>query len=406
MPTLPVDPRRVVADLHALAERTSDERGAQRIAWSTPWDDARRWLEERLPLGVDVWRDGADNLWAEWRGASGAPVIAVGSHLDSVPDGGWLDGCLGVVAALELLRAAAECSWDEATLRLVDWADEEGRFGHSLLGSSAATGQIDLAHVRTLRDRDGASLEEVFAGRGLTPESLTDVHSGLGELDALLELHIEQGPALELAGAPLGVPTGSAAIHRMRMTFAGQAAHAGTTPMDARRDAGLASAALALAVRAVACEHGGVGTVGAVALEPGMATVVPGRAAVTIDLRHPRDDGLAAMVDGVRERARAIAVPEDVSVAEEMIWSFPAVAVDARLVGLARRAAGGDQPALISGALHDAVAAAHHGVPTAMLFVRSIGGLSHDRREDTAEADLVAGVEALARTVALAAQRP
>ncbi len=397
-PPLAVDPARAIADLRALAALTSDERGAQRVAWTAPWDAGRAWLEGELaalPRPVRTWRGAADALWAQLDGEPGAPVIAVGSHLDSVPDGGWLDGALGVVAGLEVLRAAAETGWRDATLRLVDWADEEGRFGHSLLASSAATGVLDPEAVAVLRDRDGIAFADVARERAL---DLT-APGGLDDVDALLELHIEQGPVLERLDAPLGVPTGSVAIHRAHVVVEGRAAHAGTTPLDDRRDAGLAAARLALAAREAARRLDGVATVGAVTLDPGIATAVPGRATLTLDLRHAADAGLAEIVAAIGNEAEKIARAERVAVRIEPLWSIPAVTFDTTLVAQVRAAVGDDAPAMISGALHDAVAVARAGLPTAMLFVRSIGGISHNAIEDSSEADLAAGVRALADTV-------
>ncbi|MDR9370896.1 M20/M25/M40 family metallo-hydrolase, partial [Conexibacter sp. JD483] len=247
-PELRVDGRRMVADLRELAALTSDAGGAQRVAWTPTWLAARAWLRERLAAcGVAVEHDAAANGWALLPGHPGTPTLALGSHLDSVPDGGWLDGALGVVAALEVVRSAAEQGWREATLALVDWADEEGaRFGHSLLGSSAACGLLDAAAVAELRDADGARFADVAAAHGVAVAAMPEASERLAQVDALLELHIEQGPVLEAAGRALGVPRGAVGVERLRVVFAGQAAHAGTTPLPLRRDAGAAAARLAL----------------------------------------------------------------------------------------------------------------------------------------------------------------
>ncbi|MBB4664286.1 hydantoinase/carbamoylase family amidase [Conexibacter arvalis] len=407
-----VDGARVVDDLRALAARTSSPGGAQRVAWTDPWRDARDWLRERLaglPIAVD--RDDAGNLWAELTGPPGAPVVAVGSHLDSVPDGGWLDGALGVVAGLELLRAACAARWDGATLRVVDWADEEGaRFGHSLLGSSAASGLLDAEAAGRLRDRDGVALADALRADGVELREMGRASARIADLDAYLELHIEQGPVLEEAGAALAAPAGSVAISRRRFAFSGAAGHAGTTPMALRRDAGVAAARLTLAARAIAREHDGLATCGSVALAPGVPTAVAATATLTVDARHRDDRRLAAIVAAIEAAAREIAVEERVELRIEEVWSFPAVAFDGELVALAATAAAAADPAaggieLVSGALHDAVALAHAGVPVAMLFVRSAGGVSHSAAEDSAEADLVAGTRALAALAERVARR-
>ncbi|MDO8210249.1 hydantoinase/carbamoylase family amidase [Conexibacter sp. CPCC 206217] len=407
-----VDGWRVVRDLRVLARATSSRSGAQRVAWTKPWSDARDWLRERLsglPVAID--RDEAGNVWAELTGPPGAPVVAVGSHLDSVPDGGWLDGALGVVAGVELLRAACVSRWDGATLRLVDWADEEGaRFGHSLLGSSAATGLLDATAAARLRDRDGVTLAVAVRKLGLDVTTMHRSAARVADLDAFLELHIEQGPVLERAGAALAAPAGSVAISRRRFVFSGAAGHAGTTPLEARRDAGAAAARLLLAVREVARDHGGLATCGTLALSPGVATAVAAGAALMLDERHALDERLAAMVEDSSAVAREIAADEGVELVVEPVWSFPAVSFDASLVAAAVRAAAAEAPVaadveLVSGALHDAVALARAGVPVSMLFVRSRAGVSHSPAEDSHELDIVAGTRALAALADEAARR-
>lgn len=403
---LRVDGRRMVADLRELAALTSDDDGAQRVAWTPTWLRAREWLAERLAAcGVAIEHDAAANGWAVLPGHPGTPALALGSHLDSVPDGGWLDGALGVVAALEVVRSAAEQGWREATLVLVDWADEEGsRFGHSLLGSSAACGLLDVRAASELRDAAGAGFADVAAAHGVNVAEMPQAAERLERLDALLELHIEQGPVLETAGVALGVPRGAVGVERLRVVFVGQAAHAGTTPLPLRRDAGAAAARLALAARSAASASGGLATAGALRLEPGIVTAVAGRAELLLDLRHERQEPLAALRAAVEAAAREIAAEERVEVAIEDVWATPAVPFDERLVGVLEKAAGGATPSLVSGALHDSVAVARAGVPAAMLFVRSIGGISHNKVEDSAEDDLVAALDAYAAAVAAAAR--
>ncbi|MFL5869243.1 MAG: Zn-dependent hydrolase [Thermoleophilaceae bacterium] len=380
-----VEPGRVIADLRELDRRTGGPGGTRRVCWTDDWESARAFLRERLEEidGVEVDVDEAGNLWASLPAETGERAV-VGSHVDSVPDGGWLDGALGVMAALEVLRACAG-SKPRRTPVLVDWADEEGaRFGRSLFGSSAVAGTLDLDEVRGLRDTEGRALPEVLAEHGVELERAPGAQSRREGVAAYLELHIEQGPVLEREGISVAAVSGTFGDERKRFVFDGQASHAGTTPMEMRRDAGLAAARLALAVDRIAREHGGVGTAGALRLEPGIVTAVPGRAEVLVDLRHAEAEPLAAMLEETRRAAADSGCP----VTEEHIWSIEPIPFDQRLV----RAAGA-QRVIASGALHDAAQMALH-VPTAMLFAPSTGGLSHAPGEDTPEADLERAIAA------------
>jgi hydantoinase/carbamoylase family amidase len=233
------DPKRVIDWLERLQADTGDEAGAQRVAWTPTWVRAREWLGEQLePLPVTVSADEAGNLWAALRGREQRSVV-IGSHLDSVPDGGWLDGCLGVLAGLEVLSAMAAEPSPRLGVTLVDWADEEGaRFGHSLFGSSAATGRLDVEAVRRLVDSDGVALPDAQAERGVHLDRVAGAAARMRGVAAYVELHIEQGPVLEEAGLPLGVVDRVYGIERHRVEFAGRAAHAGSTPMRLRRDPG------------------------------------------------------------------------------------------------------------------------------------------------------------------------
>ena len=248
---------RVIADLRELAARTSSPEGAQRLAWGPVWRDARKWCREKVSeLGLRIDTDSAGNNWVTLPGASAKTVI-VGSHLDSVPSGGWLDGCLGVLAGIEALRMHAGTT-PAVTLRLVDWADEEGaRFGRSLLGSAAAAGSLNVDDVRELKDRQGTTLVDALAENGVTLDGMVHAHRELKTIDAraYLELHIEQGPVLESLGKPTGVVLGTFGVERHTIRFTGQAAHSGSTPIPMRRDAFLAAAQTALACREIALRH-------------------------------------------------------------------------------------------------------------------------------------------------------
>lgn len=395
-----VDAARVIADLRELARRTGDESGAQRLCWTDTWLDARAFLEELLDeLNLSAERDEAGNLWAGLEGADpSAPVLALGSHLDSVPDGGWLDGALGVMAATGVLRAWA--SADEAPPRgiaLVDWADEEGaRFGRSLFGSSAFSGSLDPAELDGLRDADGAPVADVLREHGVDLKRAPNAGSRRDSVGQYLELHIEQGPRMDADGIRVAAVTGCVGIERLRFRFSGQASHAGTTPMDRRRDAGLAAAEAALAVERVPIAHGGVATTGELQLRPGIATAVPGEARLTVDLRNENPLDLARMVAGARAAAHAAAAGRNCDVAESQVWRIEPRPFDPGIVELARaacEAATGHRAELTSGALHDAAEVARV-LPAAMMFAPSIGGLSHAAEEDTREEDLTLAIHA------------
>jgi N-carbamoyl-L-amino-acid hydrolase len=402
-----IDADRVIADLRELQRRTGDDDGAQRLCWGEGWRTARSFLGELLAeIGLEPEVDEAGNAWAYLPGED-APALAVGSHLDSVPNGGWLDGALGVMAALGVLRAHAASGEEPAKpLALVDWADEEGaRFGRSLFGSSSAAGTFDPAELATARDAEGRRAPGVLAENGVDLERVLDCRSRLERIDSYLELHIEQGPVLEAEGTRAAAVTGCVGVERRRLRFRGRVSHAGTTPMDARHDAGLAASATALRVEEVARSERGVGTVGSLELAPGIATAVPGDATMLVDLRHPDADALARMLDGVQQAAREHANARGCELEEEPVWAIEPIGFDAGLVALARQACEevtGSARELPSGALHDAASMALR-LPTAMVFSPSIGGVSHSPVEDTDEEDLATAIRAFGSLADLAA---
>ncbi len=397
------DANRMIAELRELARLTGDEDGAQRLAWTDTWAKARDWergLLAELPVEVD--RDEAGNVWATLPGRSPETLI-VGSHIDSVPNGGWLDGCLGVLSALEVLRALSADGPPPLTVKLVDWADEEGaRFGLSLLGSMAAAGQHDPAFVRGLRDAGGTPAADALAAHDVDVDRMGESSSRLTGAVAYIELHIEQGPVLEARDLPLGVVTGTYGTERWAARFTGQAAHSGSTPMDQRRDALLAAARLALEVRELARKRGGVGTVGRIDSEPGIPTAVAGVATALVDQRHVDAATLSALHEAAVEASHRIADEEHVEVEWSPLFRVSPIHFDTDMVGAASTIVTDLQGAdvrLPSGPLHDAARVAEAGVPTVMLFVRSKRGLSHTREEDTDEADLELALTALERLV-------
>jgi hydantoinase/carbamoylase family amidase len=351
-----------------------------------------------------VERDAAGNLWATVPGER-EEIVVVGSHIDAVPGGGWLDGCLGVCAALEVLRAHAG-ETPKVTLKLVDWADEEGaRFGRSLLGSSAAAGTLVPDEVRHLKDAQGVSLPDALAENGVDLDTMGQ--AGLPEVAAYLELHIEQGPRLEEAGKPAAAVIGCFGVERHAVTFTGKASHAGSTPMHLRRDAFLAAARFGLAARESAIERGGVATIGTVTAEPGVPTIINRACTVTLDQRAFTPEQLRDMLADVKSAADEIAAEEGVSVEFKRIWQIDPIPFDERLVDLAAQAVGeitGDEdpPRLPSGALHDAAEVARR-YPTVMVFSSSIDGVSHNHTEDTSEEDLRVALQAFGRLYDLTA---
>ena len=399
-----LSPERVVAQLRELQELTGDENGAQRVAWTKTWNRARSWLDGLLAgLPLERERDAAGNDWWTLRGESERAVL-IGGHIDSVPNGGWLDGSLNVVAGAEVLRRIADPGVPPVTVRLVNWADEEGaRFGRSLFGSSAAAGSMrDQDELARLVDRDGTTLVDALAGSGVELARASEAHAQLETAAAYLELHIEQGPVLESLDLPLGVVLGTFGVERSRFTWRGQAAHAGSTPMDKRRDALAGAAKLALSIRDIAAEVGGgaVCTSGGVVTKPGIVTSVVETAEQLLDQRHLDAAALARMLEMARSAAARFAEEENIEVDWERIWSIEPILFDETLIGFCEDAiteVAGKSHRLPSGPLHDAAEVSRAGVPTVMMFVQSLRGLSHTKLENTRDEHLELAVQAFDR---------
>ncbi len=404
-----LQPDRTVAELRELRELTGDENGAQRVAWTETWERARDWLRGRLDgVSVEEEVDEAGNQWFTLAGASERSLL-IGGHIDSVPNGGWLDGCLNVLAGVEVLRRIAEEGAPPLTVRLVNWADEEGaRFGRSLFGSSAAAGSMrDQDELRKLTDRDGIALPDALAEHGVDLDRATEARQQLENAVAYVELHIEQGPVLEGLDLPLGVVLGTFGVERHRITWTGQAAHAGSTPMDKRRDALAGAAKLALDIRRIAAEtgDGAVCTSGDVVCRPGIVTSVVETAEQLLDQRHLDAGRLAAMLDVAKRASERFAAEEQIEVSWERIWSIEPILFDETLIALTDEAiseVAGQSHRLPSGPLHDAAEVARAGIPTVMLFVQSLRGLSHTKLEDTKPEHLELSVRALDRLTAKA----
>ncbi len=404
-----LQPSRTVAELRELRELTGDEAGAQRVAWTDTWERARGWLRGKLGFAEHE-IDEAGNQWFTVRGATDRALL-IGGHMDSVPNGGWLDGCLNVMAGVEVLRRIAEEGVPPLTVRLVDWADEEGaRFGRSLFGSSAASGSMaDQEEIRGRADADGTRWEDALREHGVDLDNATAARRELESAAAYLELHIEQGPVLEALDLPLGVALGTFGVERHLITWRGQAAHAGSTPMDKRRDALAGAAKLALDIRRIAAEtgDGAVCTSGGVVCRPGIVTSVVETAEQLLDQRHLDAGKLAAMLDEAKRASERFAAEEDVEVRWERLWSIDPILFDETLIGLADEAiaeVAGRSHRLPSGPLHDAAEVARAGIPTVMLFVQSLRGLSHTKVEDTRPEHIELSVQALDRLAAKALQ--
>jgi hydantoinase/carbamoylase family amidase len=399
-----LNPKRTVAELKDLRALTSDENGAQRVAWTDTWLKARAWFASKVKeLPVDHHYDAAGNNWVTLPGASEKSLL-IGGHLDSVPNGGWLDGSLNVLAGLEVLRRVASefRGRPPLTVRLVDWADEEGaRFGRSLLGSSAFAGTHSIEADGSRTDRDGVKLEDALRRCNVEIDRFPDAQKEQKNAAAYLELHIEQGPVLERMSLPLGVVLGTKGVERHIITFHGQEAHSGSTPMNARRDALAAAAKLALEIRTIATKHeDAVCTMGSVKTFPGIVTAVVGRCEVTLDQRDLDANVLAQMFREAQEASQRFAAEENCTVNWSRLWNIEPVPFHPHLLDLCEQAVretSGPSHRMPSGPLHDAAEVSRAGIPTVMMFVQSLKGISHNKIEDTKEEHLEMSVVALDR---------
>ena len=384
------NPQRTIDELSELRTLTGNENGAQRVAFTPTWVVARAWLRQKLStLPLEVHTDAAGNLWSTLRGQS-EKCLLIGGHMDSVPNGGWLDGGLNVLAGVEILRRlhAQYPDGPPVTVRLVDWADEEGaRFGKSLFGSSACSGNLDMNEARGLQDKDGITLPEALKHVGVDFERVKDSGQELKNAAAYLELHIEQGPVLLDLDLPLGAVLGTFGVERHALTFHGQAAHSGSTPMNCRKDAFLAAAKMSPEIYRIAKRSGnGVCTIGSCTTKPGIVTSVVEDCRITLDQRHLDAAALAKMLEEAKDASEIFAREGHVQVAWERLWQIAPRPFHPDLIALcdeAIRETCGQSHRLPSGPLHDAAEMAAAGVPTVMMFVQSLHGISHNKIEDT-----------------------
>src|SRR5215831_18294830 len=306
-----VSPSRTVAELNELRELTGDADGAQRVAWTETWELAREWLRgNAADTGA---REEIDEAGNQWFTIGEGPALLIGGHIDSVPNGGWLDGALNVVAGVEVLRRIAADEASPCAVRLVNWADEEGaRFGRS----AAAGSMADQDELRARRDAVGVPLPEAVGAYGVDLDRALEARRQLEGAAAYLELHIEQGPVLESLELPLGVVLGTFGVERHQVTFRGQAAHAGSTPMEKRRDALAGAAKLELEIREIAKRVGGgaVCTMGGVVTRPGIVTSVVETTECLLDQRHLDAVQLASMLDEAKAASERFAGEEDIEV--------------------------------------------------------------------------------------------
>jgi len=390
-----LNPKRTVAELKELRQLTGDENGAQRVAFTPLWVKTRAWLQEKLAgMPLETHTDAAGNFWATLRGES-EKCLLIGGHMDSVPNGGWLDGCLNVMAGVEILRRihAQYNGKPPVTVRLVDWADEEGaRFGKSLFGSSACSGNLDMTEARGLVDKQGIKLPDALKNVGIDFERVKDSGKELKNAAAYLELHIEQGPVLLDLDLPLGAVLGTFGVERHAITFHGQAAHSGSTPMNRRKDAFLAAAKMSQEIYKIADRSGnGVCTIGSCTTKPGIVTSVVEECRITLDQRHLDAAKLATMLHEAQAASERFAKEGNVKVSWERIWQIAPRPFNDDLIAMCDesiRETCGKVHRLPSGPLHDAAEVAAAGVPTVMMFVQSLHGISHNKIEDTKEEHL------------------
>ncbi|WP_341198699.1 hydantoinase/carbamoylase family amidase [Lentibacter algarum] len=393
-----INPTRFLSDLHALRQfgASGVGKGVVRPAYSEADIAARAWLAQKFEdAGLKVHYDPMGSLF----GLADGPSVLLGSHSDSQPEGGWLDGALGVIAALEVARAAKESGGPAVSV--VSFQDEEGRFGVTT-GSTVWSGGLTLEEADKLTDRTGTTLAEARKSMASQAGDFVDPKQFTG----FIEMHIEQGPWLDQAGEAVGVVTDIVGIRDMRITFEGEQNHAGTTPMHLRKDAfqalGAFNALIGERFKNVVTPQT-VWTIGHVKLHPDAHSIVPGRATFSMQWRDGDADRLGRMEKIIRNAASEVAEAQGVGLSFGPMLGLEPVAMSAglrsALEASAEEHAAGRWRKMPSGALHDATNVARY-LPVAMLFVPSINGISHAFEEDTDEADLVTGLEVLAGAVA------
>jgi N-carbamoyl-L-amino-acid hydrolase len=407
---LRIDAERLWSSLMTLAAIGATEKGGVRRLALTDLDRAARdlFVAWAKAAGCSVGVDRMGNVFARRAGREDAlPPVMTGSHLDTQPNGGKFDGAYGVMAGLEVLRALEASGYrTRAPIEVVVWTNEEGsRFAPAMVASGVFAGVFDEAYGLSRTDREGKTLGEELRRIGYAGDRPT----GGREVAAFFEAHIEQGPILEAEAKTIGVVTDVQGARWYDVAFAGQDGHAGATPMERRRDAMLGAARLIDRIDRLGRARAPLGraTVGVVDALPGSRNTVPGRAKISVDLRHPDPAALAAMDAELRRAAAAIAAEHGLDLQLDDVWHSPPVAFDKACVDAVRRAAARNgYPArdIVSGAGHDAVYLSRIA-PTAMVFVPCAEGLSHNEAEDAAPADLAAGCQVLLEAMIEVADR-
>ena len=407
-----INGERLLADLRALAAIGGlPDGGVDRLAWSDADLAGRHWFAERMrEAGIEPRVDAALNVFGHLPGTTG-PWLLTGSHLDSVPNGGRLDGAYGAVAALEVLRTLAESGDPLARqVEIVGFSDEEGvRFESGLIGSLALVGELDLERLRDGLDWQGVAIRQVLATAGRDLDRMLEVQEHRHSIKGFVELHIEQGPRMEAAGNDLAVVTGIVGVHRQRIEIHGTQNHAGTTPFRLRHDAGRAASRAAAELRELVqgADAEAVANIGSMHFDPGGINVIPGRAQFTLEVRHLDERVIGEAVWAFAARLERICAEEGCRAEVELLSLVPPAPMDATVMAALEQACTelGRRPArLSSGAGHDAAVLSRH-VPSGMLFVPSVGGVSHSPRETTSDDHLVLGAQALLRGVRAVAAR-
>lgn len=396
--------KRLEQDFAALGKIGSLENGGfTRVAFSLEDAAARIWLQGAMvAAGLEVTVDAVGNIRGRRAGLSDLPPVMLGSHLDTVPEGGNYDGSVGVLAALEVVRILNDRKQEtKRPIEVINFAAEESsRFGVATIGSKALTGKLDLATLHKLSDKDGFSLYETLKGNDYKPENLELSVLPASQIHAFIELHIEQGPVLEKQNCPIGIVTDIAAPTRLKVTIEGRADHSGNTPMHMRKDALVAASEVVLGVESITSagtDTSTVGTVGYLYVSPGAMNVVPGRVELGIDIRDIDMEDKTRAVKGIVELLEKIASKRGLNISYAQLCNDEPVALSAKIIQTLKdsaRQAKLQFMTMPSGAGHDAMNMAHI-TDVGMIFIPSVGGVSHNIEEFSRMEDICTGTELL-----------